>query len=172
MNNCAYRSRRDGLVAAVHVAKKKVRVCSRCGSVTFGRTVCESCGRVLHQMPDCWYRSVLEELTGKDSCSLMEEEELRKVMDYFNQAGFSQLPYVSPRSEQRKQDAAVRAQILRRAAEVLGDNWEARLSGFVAKMGKTALYSCGSRELRKVIGWINRIDRYDRKGDVDERERD
>jgi ribosomal protein L32 len=155
MNN----NRRRGLVALIHMAKSRAMVCSKCGGIHFQATECPDCGRRLSHIPDFWYRSILENAGGKDSCALMDEAGLEKVMDVFNEAGYGKAyPYVSPKAEQARQDSAVRRNICRRAEEVLGPNWQGRLAGFVrAKFGKESLSFCGSSELRTVIGWINRL---------------
>ena len=154
-------SKRQSLIALVHIAKSKARVCSKCGLIAFGTDTCPKCGKKLCFMPDFWYRSILQSATGSDSCSFMESDDLEKVMDVFNEAGFRKaFPYISPRAEQAKQNAAVRRNIRFRAEQVLGDNWQARVNGFVkSKMGKNSLSFCNAMELRKVIGWINATDR-------------
>lgn len=155
------RNKRNRLVSLVHIARAKARVCIKCGMLHFGKSECCQCGRTLSHMPDFWYRSILEAAGGADSCALMDEQGLQKVMDVFNQAGFREAcPYVSPKAEQTRQNSAVRRNICIRAEEVLGSNWQARLLGFIkANFEKDSLDFCDAQELRKVIGWINRTDK-------------
>lgn len=150
--------KRERLVALVHMAKARALVCSKCGSLHFGISECLQCGRKLSRMPEFWYRSILEAATGYDTCALIDENGLEKIMKIFNEAGFEEAyPYINPRAEQTRQNKAVRRNIYKRAEEVLGDNWQARLAGFVRlSFSKDSLAFCDAHELRKVIGWINR----------------
>ncbi len=99
------------------------------------------------------------ELTGESSCTAMTDEQLRKVDQLFDRAGFSKAYPYNPPPERREKYAVIR-QIERRAKAVLGKGWENRVSGFCkATIGKTELHRLTGKELRKVIGWINRLDK-------------
>lgn len=153
---------RKRLLARIHIAKQRARVCT-CGRLFFG-TKCPDCGsKKSKMMPTWYYRQILSSICGKDSCSKMLKEELVKVMDFFNRAGFSkEHPYGGdPIKEVRKPLQGTIRQIRKRGREVLGPDWESRVDGFVRDVvRKPSLDKCCMYELRQVIGWINRTAKY------------
>ncbi|MDR2663671.1 MAG: regulatory protein GemA [Treponema sp.] len=46
-----------------------------------------------------------------------------------------------------------------RAARILGENYQVRLSGYLRKMGKPDLNHCTDQDLRRVMGFLSNIDR-------------
>lgn len=149
---------RNTLISRIHLAKQKARVCCDCGRIFFEADC--SCGSEFsNPMRDQKYRDILYELTGERSCTTMTEDQLRKVDQLFDRAGFSKAyPYNPPPG--RKEKYAVIRQIERRAKEVLGKGWEDRVKGFcLATIKKKELHQLNPVELRKVIGWINRLDK-------------
>lgn len=165
-------SDRNTLLRLVHVAEHKARFCLTCGTVSYAERSCPSCGSVyLNPMRDSRYREVLVSLTGKRSCADMDDDELRKVLAFFVAAGFEPKAQASPKAvaerAERKARYGLLNEIARRAKQVLGPSWMTRVRRFVQvevlKDDSSDLEDCSDIELRKVIGWINRTDRYNRK---------
>ena len=46
-----------------------------------------------------------------------------------------------------------------RAGRILGANYQVRLAGYLRKMGKADLNQCSDRELRRVMGFLSKVDR-------------
>lgn len=115
-------------------------------------------------MSEFVYRETLKAIGGTDSCATMDLNGLAKVADMFDHAGYSEAyPYISPARESRRQRFAVIRQIRIRAPVVLGPTWEERVRGFGKKaFDKETLEFMDMVELRKVIGWINRTEKYRR----------
>jgi len=156
---------RQSLIAKIHMAKAKVKNCSRCGRWFYEGNCPDHPDIAGVAMPEIAYRETLKAIGGTDSCAMMDVDGLAKVADLFERAGYSKAyPYVSVKSEARRQRKSVIAQIYARAPIVLGENWEMRLQGFVkTKIGKSQLNWCDAGDLRRVIGWINRTDKYNRQ---------
>ncbi|WP_320130276.1 phage protein GemA/Gp16 family protein [uncultured Sphaerochaeta sp.] len=156
---------RNSKLARIHLAKLKAETCSSCGKILFCVSgECPECGCMSRaSLKDQEYRKLLESLTGKTSCHDMNDNQLRKVMDLFDRAGFAKAyPYEPP--PERKQKYAVIRQIERRAKIVLGPGWAIRVDGFCTKtFGKSGLTNLNPVQLRNVIGWINRLDKSQKK---------
>lgn len=156
-------NKRNGLIARIHIAKGKAVICTECNRLFFGNT-CPDCRSTDAKPLDDWrYREILKAVTGEDTSAKLGEVDLLKMLDFFNHAGYRETyPFIaSPQHEQKKQDWAVRKRITSFAAHLLGSDWEARVIGFVQKtIGKDSLDHCDSHELRKVIGWLNRYQKY------------
>jgi phage gp16-like protein len=156
---------RRSLMGKIHIAKKVALLCSGCGRLFFGEE-CPDCGNgEPRQLDDYSYRAILDSLTGYTSCAEMTERDLQVVADYFDRAGFREAhPHVSPKSEERRQRLAVMHHIKRIAPGILGSTWESRIEGFVrSKIGKATLEWCDADELRKVVGWIHRYQKYNQR---------
>ncbi len=153
---------RPALIARIHIAKAKALVCSNCGRLFFG-TTCPGCAASVPKQLDQWrYQEILKAIGGEGSCTDLEDTDLEKVMEFFDQAGFSKAhPYISPKREMEIERHKVIRYIQIRAPVVLGSDWERRVLGFIqAKIHKQKLEWCDADELRKVIGWINRTYKY------------
>ena len=164
---------RNSLIARIHLAKARTRVCMDCGTALFGAR-CPECGsEFINPLTEKKYRHLLSMLTGKESCREMDEDGLRKVMDFFDRAGFSRAyPHESPRAAAQHQKYAVIRQIERRGKVILGPGWEKRVAGFCkSSIGKDSLSDLTAIELRKVIGWINRLDKVQQQGSREQGER-
>lgn len=152
---------RRAIVAKIHMAKDRARICQVCRRIHFS-DICPAC-EIDNQeiMDDARYRKFLTELTGLNSCSKMTERDLKKVADAFDRAGYSAAyPYLSPTKELRKQKERMKRHILKRAPLVLGYKWQCRLQGMLTKMGKPSLDFCDFTDLRKLLGWLNRTEKY------------
>lgn len=157
---------RKALLAKVHMARAKACVCPECGRIHF-TTVCPQCGSTAWSPMDDWtYRQIVSSLTGEDSCRSADIDGLASVAKAFDDLGYSKaFPYVSPERELRQQRMKVLHAILARAPTMLGDDWKARIDGFVKKrIGKDRLEFLDDVELRKVAGWMNRTAKKERKG--------
>ena len=156
---------RKALLAVIHIAKKDCYSCSSCGAITFGAH-CPSCVKsTLTPLTEERYRELLQATTGERSCSQISDENLVKVVDLFNRAGFKrEYPWLSPQHELTRERRRVISSIQIRAPAVLGESWESRLDGFVHSIiKKDRLQWCTMNELRRVYGWLNRTDKYNKK---------
>lgn len=153
------------MMAVIHMAKAKVHRCMDCGCYHFEEH-CPCCGSAMaNPMRDGWYREILTTLTGKGSCAGMNDADLAKVVQFFERAGFRRtVPRDGPRQAARHARLGLMRQIEIRARQVLGPFWEMRVRRFVeVELHQEALQDLGENGLRKVIGWINRTDKYRRK---------
>lgn len=152
----AIKDKQHTLIARIHIAKQQARICV-CGRLFFG-VKCPDCGlEESKAMPDWYYRQILSTLTDRDTCYGMNKEDLAKVADFFNRAGFAS---TSP-SNQGKSRWGTISQIRKRGKGVFGPEYESRINGFLRKVvQKSALEECDMKELRWVIGWINRTAKY------------
>lgn len=154
------------LISRIHIAKSKALICDECNALTFkNRCFCGSTN--LLPLSDGYYRHLLVKTTSKESCKDMDYNSLRKVMNLFDTAGFSEAyPHVSHAREQYRQKKGIIKEIHRKAPIGLGDYWKERLGGYVLKkFSKERLEWCDAYELRNIIGWINRTAKYKKKGD-------
>ncbi len=154
---------RKAIIARIHIAKSRAMVCPVCERLTF-KSFCDVCGddQDTVALGEDRYRQLLMAAGGARSCAQLGDQGLVRVMALFDRAGFAdEHPHVSAEAEQRRQRARVIWQIGIRAPAVLGDNWKRRVEGFVKKnFDKGTLKYCTADELRKVIGWINRTEKY------------
>ena len=156
---------RKALLAVIHIAKKDCYSCTNCGAITFGDS-CPSCVKsTLTSLTEERYRELLVATTGKHSCSLISDDSLVKVVDLFNRAGFKkEHPFLNPQRELTRERRRVMQSIQIRAPAVLGDSWEVRLDGFIhSVLKKDRLQWCSMSELRRIYGWLNRTDKYNKK---------
>lgn len=153
---------RNDMLALIHIQKAKALSCTQCQQLYFGKN-CPGCGSDDAKPLDDWrYREILKAIGGSDSCTRIEDKYLKVIIEFFNDAGYQKAhPFTSPAPNSPAwQKSAVIAQIKKRAPKVLGPTWENRLAGFLTIMKKTNLKACDEKELRKVIGWINRTEKY------------
>lgn len=166
--------KRNAMIARIHIAKSRALTCPECGILQFSALFqdgCPGCGRTdLLPLSDERYRRILMGAGGAPSCRDISDAGLVRVMDVFDTAGFSkEHPYVSPKAEQVRQRQSVVRRIKYRAPRVLGDNWEIRIRGFIRKnFDKESLEFLTADELRMVIGWINRTDKYQKRSKIHE----
>jgi hypothetical protein len=148
---------RSAAIAKIHIAKQQAMICA-CGRLFFGEK-CPDCGGVEGKtMPEWYYRQILASITDKESCAKMSTSDLDKVVEFFVRAGFK------GRMKVDKQLAGIQAEIKRRAKAVLGPDWQKRIDGFIRDIVKKQdLESCTMIEARRVIGWINRYDKYNNR---------
>lgn len=111
------------------------------------------------------YRTIIYGATGKQSCSECDMSELKSIfndlnviLERQNQKTFRFFP-----SRQTTQKEAV----IVRAKNILGEDWEARITQFVqSRVKKHSLSLCTQKELRQVMGFISTIGRMeDNKND-------
>lgn len=149
---------REKLIQLIHVAKSHTQECCSCGHLkTDSDTTCMCGSTDTTPISETRYRASLEFLTGKQSCKDMSEADLEKVYAMFKKIGFKpvQTSFSPSRSESGIKDRVIRS-IEERSPAILGVNWEARIKGFVRKMGVDSLEFCDMKQLRKVQGWLSR----------------
>ena len=150
---------RKQLIQLIHVAKSHTTECTACGHLLLDTTETCICGSTESTpISESRYRDSLDLLTGKRSCSDMDERELQKVYGMFQRVGFTPVQTrIDPARSQAASLRRTRRSIERRAKDFLGDNWEARLNGFVRKsISVDSLEFCDAQQLRKVQGWLTR----------------
>lgn len=152
--------RRKKQIQLIHVALSKARICV-CGNLFFD--IC-TCGRKEGMKLDREaYEAIIFARTGKTSCSEMNTRELSTILAFFNQCGFNRKPFEIRREIREEKDNIIRS-IKERARQALGNNWEARLTGYLRKrMHTDQLSFCTLDQLRQVQGFISNIIRIGRE---------
>lgn len=106
-------------------------------------------------LEDGEYRAVLFSVTGKDSCADCSDPELREILAAFNRLLFQANLEPFGLSGTVTLADAVRF----RARIILGEKWETRLQGFLAKLGKKSLSECGEKEMRRAMAFLSAVER-------------
>ena len=154
---------RKAIIREIHIRKQVASECVCCKSVYFG-IGCPACGSTLsRELSEDRYRIFLAEITGKRSCSDMSMEELSAVISQMDKVGWPEYAELERRNhrESRKRTIGI---IIASAKNALGESWEERLCGFMAaKIGKERLWSCTDNELRMLIGWLRRTERFGKR---------
>lgn len=110
------------------------------------------------------YREILLECSGKDSCSRMTDDELKRVLNHMSR--------FIPEGEQQKNSSDSgdlgRDQNLRivyaKARRLLGEDWKKRLVGLTERIaGKSLPEWCTNKELRAVMSAVGKIGRGENK---------
>lgn len=144
----------------IHQMKAKLHKCLSCGCYHY-KDICTKCASPSWiTIEDDEYREILTSLTGKSSCSDMDEFELQRIEFKFQSFGWvdtSQGRYAMTAARRR-----LIAIIFTEAQMIFGDEkHKARIEGFVEKKtGNKRLDHCSEDQLRMVIGWIRRAAKY------------
>jgi len=151
--------RRNQLIQLIHIALNKTKVCSKCQRLFFEEK-CPECDSVFFtDFTEDSYRNLLKTLTGKTSSKDLSEDELEKVYSVFKEAGFkpeSNKPQILKEIDNGNKGTI--KIIYGRGKQVLGPSYESRIEGFVKmKFNNKSIYNLTKKELRTVIGWINRM---------------
>ncbi len=130
--------KRKKLLAIVHMQKKR-----------------------LH-LSDDDYRLMLYSVTGFYSAKdLKTQEQFKAVIAVLNrQLSLLNLPTVHPKGARKYQSPFLYA-ISSKAKAVLGDSANSRLRGYLKKMGKHSLEECNPQELRRIMGFLSRLQKQD-----------
>lgn len=147
---------RSKLIGRIHGQKRKVQVCLSCGLLR-SRLPCPCGCESGRTMKESEYRAFLQLHGGKPSCSQMDLDELKAVSMAFDEV-LGNLEYWERKEAavQRKRQQTIRI-IRHQAREVLGEGWQARLDGFVAKTSRAkSLSELNDNGLRQVIGCLRR----------------
>lgn len=158
---------RSQMISKIHEMKSKARRCSKCGRLHY-RPICPQClSPEWRLMDEGEYRSILARLTGKLSCSVLDDEDLQRVLDEFKSYGW--LDVRQGRISMAKARKKLIAIIFSEGKKVFGETEaKARIEGFVEKKtGNKYLTNCSEEQLRMVIGWIRRTGKY-QKGASDD----
>lgn len=158
---------RNQLIAIIHVARNNARECPSCGALAY-QYACPSCGTPMIKLRDERYREILEKF-GARSCSNLMNPELEKVYELFKRAGFvpKEDPVKARHERGRKQTIAI---IQQAAWRLFADEWQKRVNGFIKKTcNKDSLWKLDDKELRQVIGWLNRYKKYMEKRNDEKR---
>lgn len=158
---------RSQMISKIHEMKSKARRCSKCGRLHY-RPICPQClSSDWRKMDDGEYRSILARLTGKLSCSVLDDEDLQRVLDEFKSYGW--LDVRQGRISMARARKKLIAIIFSEGKKVFGETEaKSRIEGFVEKKtGNKYLTNCSEEQLRMVIGWIRRTGKY-QKGASDD----
>lgn len=151
---------RKETIGKIHEMKSKIRVCANCGRMHY-KPICPKClSPSWHLMDDGEYRTVLCRLTGNLSCSMLDDESLQRVYDEFRSYGWVDIR--EGRISLAKAKKKLISVIFSEGKKLFGENeYKARIEGFVEKKtGSKYLSSCSEDQLRMVIGWIRRSEKY------------
>lgn len=153
---------RNKLIQLIHLAKASFRVCPLLHHSFYHN--CPECERKTRVIKDDEYKKLLISLTNKSSCTNLDYKELSKVLDFFNKSGFKEFKYsnLKLRNEEdiRKSTYKMRWSLMQRAKQILGDNHENRLKGFIKKKFPFKRFDeLNLKELRLTLGWISRIEK-------------
>lgn len=110
------------------------------------------------------YRSVIIGATGKDSCTHCEISELFAIHRDLNTVLVKQgrKPYVFHARKNRKM--TIKDAVVAKANKVLGDDWSARLDGFMKRFNKSNLDACTDNEVRQIMAWLSTVERNKKNG--------
>lgn len=133
---------RKAMLAKIHIAKKEL-----------GLTEEE-------------YRKLLKELTGKESCKYMNENELDLVLQAFYLLGWQpkqKLDFAGVNFDKKGMCMAIE----NLAEEVLGWGWKKRLKGYVKKkFGVDSIYWCNIYQLFKIFAFLRAIERQQQEEEI------
>ncbi len=104
------------------------------------------------------YRTILHSVTGYYSAKdFKTQEQFRAIIAVLNrQLGLLNLPPVHPGGARKYQSPFLYA-VSSKAKAVLGNSADARLAGYLKKMGKASLEECSPKELRRIMGFLSNI---------------
>lgn len=149
---------RRRMISLIHAGTARLYRCRLCGKVHAGE-YCLECGASALQDPlkGLEYESFLYGLTGKVSCKDMTDGELEhviSVLDGIRLEGEAEARRNAWRAK-RKLMAIIRNQ----ASKLFGSSAENRVDGFCDKCIGKPLERLDEKELRKVIGWLRRLEK-------------
>lgn len=108
------------------------------------------------------YRALIYGLTCKTSCSDLSLDELFKVFDQINLILLSKgrRPFFFKTGNRNTHhDYSFNGAVEAKAKRILGDDWQSRLDGYIAKMGKKSLAECADADRRRVMAWLSAVER-------------
>lgn len=152
---------KNQLIKLIHVAKNQAKECQSCSRIFFGDKCTKCRNDSFIKLRDERYRRILQMITGKTSCSKMNIDDLEKVYVLFYNAGFR--PHLKGNASKIKEDIhkgdmGTIKTIYGRGKAVLGPSYKSRIEGFARlKFEETNLHKLETKELRTIIGWINRL---------------
>jgi hypothetical protein len=106
------------------------------------------------ELTDEDYRTVLAGAAGVDSAKDIETPD-----QYYNVITALSNLLTARNSPAGGNRQTFRDAVKARAARILGENYQVRLSGYLRKMGQPDLNHCTDLELRRVMGFLSNIDR-------------
>ena len=149
---------RSKMIGLIHAKAQKTYRCRMCGRIHAG-PICLECGSSAIQDPltGLAYEGFLFALTGKKSCSALSDSELEMVLKNLSMIGLEQ------EGRKKKEAWAARRKLIwiirSHAIRMFEANAQIRVDGFCEKCIGKALERCNEKELRKVIGWLRRLEK-------------
>ena len=112
------------------------------------------------ELSDEDYRLLLSGAAGVDSAkNIKTPDQYYRVITALSNLLMAQgkIPFGKPIPKQPFRDA-----VSAKARLVLGNDYQIRLSGYLRKMGKACLTECNDWELRKIMGFLSRIEKQEK----------
>jgi len=162
--------RRKKIIAAIMIGFSKALKCSNCGAIYFEEEKnCLKCWAEgeevkLRKITELERRKMLKSWTGKISLRSMDIAELLFCLDKLRELGYEYFKKDSLRSAIEDSRQGMIEKIKETAPFVLGENWERRLKGFYRKTFGKDLMWLNFSELRRVWGFLRRIQKEETTG--------
>lgn len=114
--------------------------------------------KAVAKLTDDEYRSIINSITGNSSCIGCNMQQLYSIHANLNSVLKlqGQNPFIFNINRKKKD---IRNALESRAQKVLGENWHARLAGYLKKINRQSINGCTPSEIRQVMGWISTIER-------------
>jgi hypothetical protein len=112
-------------------------------------------------LPDDAYRILLSGAAGVESAKdIATPVQYNRVITALSNVLMAQgkIPF-GKSGKQMFRDA-----VIAKALRVLGVAWQTRLSGYLQKMGKPRLADCNDWELRRIMGFLSKTEKQEKKG--------
>ena len=149
---------RKRMIGLIHAGTAKLYRCRLCGRIHAGQ-FCLECGSSALQDPvkGLEYENFLYALTGKVSCKDMSDMELEHVLSFLK--GIRLEGESDARRKAWRAKRRLIAIIRNQASRLFGGSAQSRVDGFCDKCIGKPLERLDEKELRKVIGWLRRLEK-------------
>lgn len=145
-------------IILIHAVTSKLYKCRICGKIHAGH-ICLECGPSALQdvLKGFEYEKFLYELTGKTSCKDMADEDLEHVISILR--GLKLESEIEARKRTWVAKQRLKAIIRNQAFKMFGSSAQYRVDGFCCKCIGKPFERLEEKELRKVIGWLRRLEK-------------
>ena len=149
---------RSKMIDVIHSKTQNIYRCRICGRFHAG-PICLECvsSSIQDSLAGIVYENFLFSLTGKTSCRALSDQELEKVLESLS------LICLEMEKQKRREAWMARRKLMgiirSQATRMFEANAQIRVDGFCEKCIGKALERCNEKELRKVIGWLRRLEK-------------
>ena len=149
---------RNAMISIIHARTSKLYRCRLCGRIHAGQ-ICLACGSsaIQDRLSGAEYENFLYDITGSTSCRDMTDDQLSHVISILN--GIR----LDGESEARKKAWKAKRKLISiirsQASRLFGKSAQVRVDGFCDKCIGKPLERLDETELRKVIGWLRRLEK-------------